>query len=223
MRSNMATKSSFRKDISKIIEAYANPLTRWYCVIRFKILRQRFLDEISQYLPESGEVIDLGCGFGLFALYFASKNKNVIIHGIDINAKRIAMAKRAAEHLRIKNVTFNAMDAIEFVETIKLNGAYMLDLVHHIPRQSFTVLVDKLLHALLPGSRLVIKDVERRPFLKMAFTWFLDKVMDYKAPVDYWSQKEMLNLLNSKGAKVYRHAMVDILPYPHVIYIAKKT
>ena len=38
--------------IRRIIRAYDDPVVRAYCWVRFGILRQRFLDEIGQYLPD---------------------------------------------------------------------------------------------------------------------------------------------------------------------------
>jgi SAM-dependent methyltransferase len=54
---------------------------------------QRFLDEIGQYLPERGRVLDLGCGFGLFSLYYASVHPGLRLEGLDRNPRRIAMAR----------------------------------------------------------------------------------------------------------------------------------
>ena len=58
--------------IRSIVRAYDDPVVRAYCWARFLVLRQRFLEEIGQYLPPSGPVLDIGCGFGLFSLYYAA-------------------------------------------------------------------------------------------------------------------------------------------------------
>jgi predicted RNA methylase len=50
-------------------------IIRLYCFVRFKIIHLRFLEEIEQYLPNEGDILDLGCGFGLFALYIASASQ----------------------------------------------------------------------------------------------------------------------------------------------------
>ena len=47
--------------VRRIIRAYDDPIIRAYCWGRFGILRQRFLDEIGQYLPGEGVVLDIGC------------------------------------------------------------------------------------------------------------------------------------------------------------------
>src|SRR5438034_11398961 len=82
--------------VRKIIRAYDDPVVRAYCWIRFGILRQRFLDEIGQYLPDSGAILDVGCGFGLFSLYYAAIGRDRVVRGIDLDRRRIAMARRAA-------------------------------------------------------------------------------------------------------------------------------
>lgn len=46
--------------------------------------------------------------------------------------------------------------------------------------------------------------------------------MDPSTPVNYWSQESLSELIRGVGFRVYHHAMIDILPYPHVIYICEK-
>jgi hypothetical protein len=40
--------------------------------------------------------------------------------------------------------------------------------------------------------------------------------------VRYWSGNELAAALRVVGFEVRRHAMLDYLPYPHVIYIATR-
>src|SRR5258705_2406347 len=96
--------------IRSVIRAYDDPIVRAYCWGRFWILRQRFLDEIGQYLPERGRVLDLGCGFGLFSLYYASVRPGLRLEGFDRNPRRIAMARAAVPKLGIGNVLYEAAD-----------------------------------------------------------------------------------------------------------------
>jgi hypothetical protein len=37
--------------------------------------------------------------------------------------------------------------------------------------------------------------------------------------VRYWEAEELTRLLEDVGFTVHRHLMVDILPYPHILYI----
>ena len=205
--------------VRRIIRAYDDPIIRLYCWGRFGILRQRFLDEIGQYLPPSGEVLDIGCGFGLFSLYYAATGPERILRGLDVNARRIAVARRAAARLGIENVAYSVGDARDFKADGEVAAAYMLDIVHHVPPETVPPLLRQLRRALAPGGRLLVKDVDTRPAPKRWFTWVLDKAMAPGAPVRYWSADELTNLLESTGFEVYRHVMVDVLPYPHILYI----
>jgi 2-polyprenyl-3-methyl-5-hydroxy-6-metoxy-1,4-benzoquinol methylase len=205
--------------IRRIIRAYDDPVIRLYCWARFGILRQRFLDEIGQYLPASGPVLDIGCGFGLFSLYYAATGRGRFIRGIDVNARRIAIARRAAARLGIENVAYEVGDARDFKGDGEFVAAYMLDIVHHVPAGSVPPLLAALRRCLPPGGRLLVKDVDSRPLPKRWFTWALDKAMAPAAPVRYWSADELTQALGSSGFRVYRHLMVDFLPYPHILYV----
>lgn len=205
--------------VRNIIRAYDDPVIRLYCWGRFGILRQRFLDEIGQYLPPSGEVLDIGCGFGLFSLYYAAAAPGRLMRGLDVNARRIAVARRAAARLGIENVTYAVGDARDFKADGEVAAAYMLDIVHHVPPETVPPLLRQLRRALAPGGRLLVKDVDTRPAPKRWFTWVLDKAMAPTAPVHYWSAEDLTDLLEATGFDVYRHVMVDILPYPHILYI----
>ena len=102
------------------------------------------------------------------------------------------------------------------------DAAYMLDIVHHIPEEAVRPLLEQVAKILPPGGRLLIKDVDRRPAYKRWFTHVLDKVMDPGAPVRYWDGEELAGLLRDVGFNVRRHLMVDILPYPHILYICER-
>jgi SAM-dependent methyltransferase len=207
--------------VRSVIRAYDDPLVRAYCWVRFGILRQRFLDEIGQYLPDEGPVLDIGCGFGLFSLYYAASAPRRLLRGLDRDRRRIALARRAASRLGLDNVAYAEGDARDFKGDGEAVGAYMLDIIHHIPRPTVVPLLRQLRRCLGPGAPLLVKDVDTRPAAKRWFTWALDKAMAPRTPVDYWSADELQAALEAAGFRVRRHLMVDLLPYPHVLYVAE--
>ncbi|HEX3178637.1 MAG TPA: class I SAM-dependent methyltransferase [Methylomirabilota bacterium] len=207
--------------IRKIVGAYDDPIIRAYGRVRFAILRQRFLDEIGQYLPATGVVLDIGCGFGLFSLYYAATAPGRFVHGLDVNARRIGLARGAAARLGIENVQYEHADARDFKGDAEVAAAYMLDIVHHVPEAAVPPLLASLRRALPPRGRLLIKDVDTRPAPKRWFTWALDRLMAPTTPVRYWSADELAAAIDAAGFDVRRHLMVDILPYPHILYICE--
>jgi 2-polyprenyl-3-methyl-5-hydroxy-6-metoxy-1,4-benzoquinol methylase len=208
--------------IRRIIAAYDDPVVRAYCWARFWILRQRFLDEIGQYLPESGPILDVGCGFGLFSLYYAATGPRRFVRGLDVSGGRIALARRAAGRLGLDNVAYEEADARDFKGDGEVAAAYMLDIVHHIPPATVPPLLRQLHRCLKPGAHLLVKDVDTHPAAKRWFTWLLDRAMAPRTPVHYWSAEALTVALEETGFRVRRHLMVDFLPYPHVLYVCEK-
>lgn len=215
----MAT--DYSRQLGSIIGSYESAIIRAYCWGRFQILHKRFLDEVGQYLPANGKILDIGCGFGLFSLYFSQKHPGRQVHGFDLNGKRIATAKKSAEKLGLANASFHAEDATKWKGAEKFDAAYMLDIIHHIPREAVDGLIGQLRQLVSPTGIVVIKDVNSKPWFKTAFTWALDKVMDPKTPVHYWPMDELRAKLERAGFSVHAHQMIDVLPYPHVIYICR--
>jgi 2-polyprenyl-3-methyl-5-hydroxy-6-metoxy-1,4-benzoquinol methylase len=168
-------------------------------------------------------VLDVGCGFGLFALHFAIQNPKLRIQGFDLSERRVKMARRAAERLGVLNVEFQVADAASLRFGSPIAAAYMLDLIHHIPERSVRPLIETIASNMSPGGRLLVKDVERSPSYKLGFTWALDKLVDFKAPVRYWAPEEIQPLIERAVFVVHRHRMIDYLPYPHILYVSTRS
>jgi 2-polyprenyl-3-methyl-5-hydroxy-6-metoxy-1,4-benzoquinol methylase len=221
--------------VQRVINAYHDPVVRAYSWGRFKIFRQRFLDEIGQYLPERGSVLDIGCGFGLFALYFAQTHPDLAIHGYDLNPRRVEMARRAAEEIGVHNAHFHVQNAVDHKAggtsesqrsepgtDRRFDAVYMLDVVHHVPPETVENLLREVRDSLNPGGLLLVKELDTKPAWQRIFSHVLDLAMTPSAPPHYWSMDAMTGLLRGLGFEVKRHAMVDILPYPHVLYVARR-
>lgn len=208
-------------DLRRIIHAYDSLLIRAYATVRFRIIDLRFIEEIGQYLPERGRVLDLGCGFGLFALAFGTGRPARRILGIDLNGARIEKARAAATRLGAENVHFALGDAREAPLDQGFDAVYLLDIVHHVPRAAVDALFAAVRRALPPDGILLVKDVDSRPAYKRWFTWVLDKAMDPRTPVHYWPTSELRALLARHGFVVHVHQMRDLLPYPHVLYVCR--
>ena len=213
---------SHTRTIAPIIRAYDSFIVRLYCLLRFRIIRGRFLEEISQFLPAEGNVFEVGCGFGLFGLYFARVSPRLVIRGVDVDEQRILLAQRARRRLGLGNVAFAVGDALTVRLPDGLDACYVLDLLHHLPRNAARSLIAHVYEQLRPGGVFIVKDVDTRPRYKMAFTWLLDVLMTRGERPQYWSVADMTDALRTPGFEVICYAMVDVLPYPHELYVCTK-
>ena len=186
-------------------------------------MNMRILEEIEQYLPRQGVVLDVGCGFGLFSFFFTQCAQDRKMIGVDVNANRIDMAKKVRDELALsQQIEFHVSDVADYPFQEAVNAIVVLDLLHHVPEETALRLLASFHRILQDDGILIIKDITAKPWLKMAFTWLLDKLMDFRAPLRYYSKDEMTLLIEAQGFDVKVHRLIDILPYPHIMYICRK-
>ncbi|MCC6906280.1 MAG: class I SAM-dependent methyltransferase [Anaerolineae bacterium] len=208
----------------RIIEAYSNPVIRLYASLRFRIINSGFLEMIEQHLPPEGRVLDLGCGFGLFDCYFAQHGPRRDIHGIEINPRRVALARQTAAALGLPNIAFSIADATTLPASAgPFDAVVVLDLMHHVSREAADHLIEVIHEQLRPGGVFIMKDVGVSPFWKLWFTYLLDKVMMPFKPVHYRDGYIWRDTLHKAGfSTVYLYRINDYLPYPHILLVCSK-
>ena len=210
-----------RDTLKRIIAAYDRPIVRAYCFVRFVIININMLHILALCMRGKGRILEIGCGFGLFGCYFASRWPGIEYRGIDIDEGRIRMARDAARRLGLTNVRFDHGDASQ---PLAVDGQYdavlMLDLLHHLPDPAKMSLLGTVIRALRPGGHLVVKDVTRRPAWKMFFTWILDVLMTRGFDMWYWSPTQFHAAVPDCDLETY--PIADWLPYPHIVYLFSK-
>jgi 2-polyprenyl-3-methyl-5-hydroxy-6-metoxy-1,4-benzoquinol methylase len=178
-------------------------------------------------LPDEGRILDVGCGFGLFASYFGQMQPRRTIVGVDPNARRIALAGRVAKAVGLTGPSapsFHVGDVRDATLVGPFHGIYVLDVMHHIPAADQLPVLERLRDLLAPGGVLVIKDITTEPYAQLLFTTLLDRLMvGLDEPLAYRHHREWGELLASIGFKVRMVRVPDVLPYPHVVIAATRT
>jgi len=214
-----------REAIAKIARALP-PIERAYANIRFSILRPKLLSVMDLLLPDEGRILDVGCGFGLFASYFGQMQPRRRIHGVDPNARRIGLARHVAEAVGLAaqgGFSFHVGDVRDAALVGPFEGIYVLDVMHHIPEADQLPVLERLRDLLAPGGVLVIKDITTEPHYQLLFTKLLDRLMvGLDEPLAYRHHRAWGELLASIGFKVRMVRVPDVLPYPHVVIAASR-
>lgn len=200
------------------------PLERIYSRIRFSILRPKLLSVMDLLLPDEGRILDVGCGFGLFAAYFGQTHPRREIVGIDPNARRIAMAERVARAvLSGKHHRFLVGDVRDARLEGPFDAVYMLDVMHHIPADAQRGVLERIYDELSPGGVFLMKDITTEPHHQLLFTEALDRLMvGMREPLAYRHHRAWGELLTEIGFRVRIVRVPDVLPYPHVVISATK-
>ena len=204
--------------------ANALPLVeRAYAHIRFSILRTKLLSVMDLMLTDEGRILDVGCGFGLFAVYFGQTHPRREITGVDPNARRVEMAREVASKLGLTKHRFMPGDVRDVALEGPFDAAYVLDVMHHIPEKDQLPVLERLRDLLKPNGMLLIKDITTEPFFGLKFTEYLDRVMvGFDDELTYRHHREWGRMLTDLGFKVRIVRVPDILPYPHVVIAAQK-
>jgi SAM-dependent methyltransferase len=209
-----------RDIIRRIVATYAG-LIRLYSFIRFRIIHPGILDRIERHLPDAGVIVDLGCGYGLFALYFALRKPGAEIVGLDLNRRRIGVARAAAERLGLRNVRFAQQDLCDTSVERPAAAAYAIDVLHHVSSETLDRLAAAARRSLAPGGTFVVKDVDTRPRWQILVCHLTDLVTAPGQRVRYGSSADVATRLAAAGfANVGVERIRDPLPYPHVLLVS---
>lgn len=208
--------------MKEIIGNYSSLIIKAYSFVRFTIIKPDLLDQISDLMPHEGDFLDLGCGFGLFPIYYGLKNRGRHITGIDKNENRITEARAVAEKFNLNNLKFINKDLMDGLFSGTYDVIYTFDLLHHIPNKVSENLMKRIYNSLKKGGTLIIKDVTVEPRWKYWFTYILDKIITKNEELYYQHHNEVALFLTDLGFKVEVQRISDILPYPHVLFVCEK-
>lgn len=112
-------------------------------------------DWINDYLPESGNVLDVGAGIGRDALYFAKKGLNVI--AVEPSKEFLKKGEKLTQHLGVKwlDDTLPELKATSSLQ-IKYDLIVLSAVWMHIPKNDRDRAFRKLANLLKPSGVLII-------------------------------------------------------------------
>lgn len=202
-----------------VITLYPALSAKLYVYIRNTILPPNLLE---CYISKKGRIIDVGCGFGSYAIYFALKEPKRNILGIDSNRKRVRTANKASKN--ITNVTFEARDLKTDHKLKSADGIYLIDILHHLPYKNQELLLKECYKRIKNGGTLIIKEISNKPLWKYWFNYLHDKIMTKNDKLYFQNSKKLVGLLKQIGFKIKIRKLnaKSINPYPHIIFLCKK-
>jgi len=89
-------------------------------------------EEISQRAPTTGNLLDIGCGYGILAQFLSLDSEYRQVLGIDINSGRLKAIKKVLCHSP-KNVRFEEA-RVESINSEEFDCVVMEEVLHHIPK-----------------------------------------------------------------------------------------
>jgi len=111
---------------------------------------------VEQAVPARGEILDLGCGYGLVAHWLTLFTPDRRVHGVDFDVDKIRVAQVTA---RVNvQVSFEQSDILEWPAFPACDCALLCDVLHYFPLELKAEVLKKVFAALRPGGCLIIRD-----------------------------------------------------------------
>ncbi|MCX6335215.1 MAG: 1-acyl-sn-glycerol-3-phosphate acyltransferase [Bacteroidia bacterium] len=162
VKTELETPDYFRRKLVRNF-IYKGPVLEWYT--RIKLSLENNYDYINDVVPRQGNIVDIGCGYGLisYLLNFTSENRRIL--GIDYDTDKIELANNCLS--KNDRISFVSADAATY-EYPKADVFLMSDVLHYMPGDKQEQLLSSCSKQLNPGGIIIIrdadKDLEKRHF-----------------------------------------------------------
>lgn len=174
-------------------------------------------DALMKHIPEEGFIVDLGCGYGIFANLLGLMSEKRKILGVDLDGYKIGHAPKG-----ISNVEFRNAD-ITKIEIPPADCVLLIHVLHHLDSyEQQKPLVEACLAKLRSGGKLIIAEIDRKPWWKFLLTQLADHLLYPGDKIYYRFPESMKDLLSSLPVKVETEVMHRRTPFSHITYICTK-
>jgi 1-acyl-sn-glycerol-3-phosphate acyltransferase len=132
---------------------YKGPVLEWY--MRIKVKMEKNYRVFNDLLPQTGNILDIGCGYGFmsYMLHFVSPRRTIT--GLDYDEQKIATANHCFS--KAASINFVHADVMEFTfETY--DAIVMMDILHYLQPEQQKIVIEKCIRHIKPGGLIIIRD-----------------------------------------------------------------
>jgi 2-polyprenyl-3-methyl-5-hydroxy-6-metoxy-1,4-benzoquinol methylase len=209
------------KKIKEVLRLYPklSIISRIFCYLRWQIAPFK---DIIDLLPPKGNILDVGCGYGLLSNLIALEKPKCQIHGIDIDEKRIDIAKETSAERN--NIHFQMMDiAKSKLPKSRYDVIIFFDVFHHVSFKAQEELLKQCVSLLSNKGKIIVKEIDKNPKYKYYWNMLHDKLVTLFSKLYFRSEHEWTDLFNEyEYTTISRQKSNKGILYPHVIFVLEK-
>jgi len=119
---------------------------------------------VDAEVPHRGRVLEVGCGHGLVSAYLALSSRDREVTGVDIDARKIAVASHAQSHIdpETAHLEFHQMPTGELPDG-PWDTIVIVDVLYLLDKAAEFALLDACVARLTEGGVLVVKETDVVP------------------------------------------------------------
>ena len=161
------------KEISHIMNLYrsAKLKDRLIILARFLFSVHPIMDVLEKYIPKSGLIIDLGCGYGIISHLLSLSHPERKIIGFDVSHIRIETARKTESD----NIQFQLAD-IKKAQIPTCDAVIIIDILYLIPYQDQERVLLKCFEGLNQDGVMIIKDTNKSTSWKFRYTYIEERI-----------------------------------------------
>ena len=208
---------------ARVIAQYREPgaAARAYLHLRWAVCP---FDRLLPFIPREGRLLDVGCGSGLWLTYLALERPGLTLHGIDADARKLALAatSRAGEPVLRQGSADDLPEGAFDCVTI-------LDVLYVLPDEVKARVLEGCYRALRDGGTIVVKEVDTRPLWKFAPAAFEELLavravkMTHGGRLHFQSLADLSRAMSAAGFVDVEATRIDRgYLHPHVVVRALK-
>jgi 2-polyprenyl-3-methyl-5-hydroxy-6-metoxy-1,4-benzoquinol methylase len=182
---------------------------------------------IDAEVPTHGRVLEVGCGHGLVATYMALTCSERSVVGVDIDERKLVLARDAAERLEPHEASLQFASSHDgAVPAGPWDAIVIVDVLYLIDPDLELALLDACVAELAPGGVLVLKETDVVPRLKHAIAKAQEilatRVMRITAgdALSFTPITELAEHLTDRGLTVTVRRVDAGYPHPHSMLVA---
>ena len=206
----------------RVIREYRSPGFRAQAYMRIRWAVCPF-DRVLRFIPDRGDLLDVGCGSGLWLTYLGLEKPGLQLHGIDTDPRKLEVAATSlAAKARLRQASAADLPDGTF------DCITILDVMCLLPDATKAEVIRACHAALRAGGTLVVKDADTRPWWKYAPTAIEEALAVHVMRIThgrprFQSLEELQQLVAAAGFRNVEAARIDRgYLHPHVVVCARR-
>jgi 2-polyprenyl-3-methyl-5-hydroxy-6-metoxy-1,4-benzoquinol methylase len=183
---------------------------------------------VETHVPAAGRILEIGAGHGLLSLYLGLSSPGRRVIGIDIDERKIELARAAATHLRPgeADVRFELVRPDALPEG-PFDAVVIADVVYLLAEKERRSVLERAAAALPAAGVLVLKETDHRVRGKSFLTTAQERLatglgVTAGEHVDFPTVDELADILGEQGLTVEHVPMHHGYLHPHHLLLARR-